>query len=344
MIAAAFWWMLRLFALGALLCLLLRELTGDRFQPVRLFTYFTPWVLLALLAALIVATAGRRGGTAVLLAMPATALALAYFPLFLPRSAPAPPADQAFKVMSFNVWSQNAHLPHVAALIRRERPDLLLLQEVVPERYPELLKGLEGLYPEGDLHAAYAPKLLQAVVSRFPLGDCVAHRAKGQAQKIVVRMPWGDLTVFNVHLLRRGDWTHRHTRLARLLAEEILPVQGAVIVAGDFNTTEGSEIYGILSRHLRNAHREGGRGFGFTFPAGGVRRLGPFPLPPLVRIDHVFYNGELALRRTETLSHSVGSDHRPIIAEFVPATPGRRVSPILSWSSGSRLICSEPSK
>ena len=38
-----------------------------------------------------------------------------------------------------------------------------------------------------------------------------------------------------------------------------------LIVIGDFNLTDQQSLYTSLTRHLRDAHREGGWGMGFTF-------------------------------------------------------------------------------
>lgn len=335
-----FWWSLRFLAICVLGFLTVRELTGDRFMPVRLFTYFHPWFLIPLFAALAVALLHKKGGTALLLAIPFCLVLLPYLHLFLPRApSPAPPAG-AFTVMSFNIWSKNERVAEIAALVREENPDILLLQEVEPALYPDILRALENLHPGGMLHSAFAAELMQAVVSRYPLAGCETFRAKGQAQRIRVRTAGGDVTIFNVHPLRRGNWTHRHLRLSRLLTEEVLRVEGPVIVAGDFNTTEGSEIYRLLSAHLRNAHREGGRGFGFTYPATGVLRLGPVPLPSAVRIDHIFVNPGLKVHRAATLPRSAGSDHRPVVAELYLASPGRESSPALQ-APGGEVTCTE---
>lgn len=336
MISAPFWWIVRLFALGVSLCLLLRGATGDRFMAVRLFTYFTPWVLLTLLAALPFAVTTKRTGTALLLCVPAAAILLSYAPLFTPRSAPTPPPEGSFTVMSFNIWSKNKQIDDVAALIREESPDIALLQEVVPDKFPKLRDALRDLYPD----AAFAPELMQAVLSRFPLERCDSYRTKGQAQRVVVMMPQFVLTVFNVHPLRRGGWTNRHGRMARLLSEELLPSGGAAIVAGDLNTTEGSQTYRLLAGHLGNAHREGGRGFGFTYPAGGVRWMGVIAAPAMVRIDHIFFSRELKVHRAATVRRSAGSDHRPVTAVLYPASPSPSpLSP--AASGGGPLTCIE---
>ena len=59
----------------------------------------------------------------------------------------APNDEPTLKVMSFNVWSQNARLGNVAAFVRKESPQILFLQESSSKYDLELLDQLEAFYP-----------------------------------------------------------------------------------------------------------------------------------------------------------------------------------------------------
>jgi endonuclease/exonuclease/phosphatase (EEP) superfamily protein YafD len=187
-----------------------------------------------------------------------------------------------------------------------------MLQEIREEVFARVLERLRARQP---LHASYDPELMQAVVSRFPLEPRASLRKKGQAQNVRVRSPAGPIAIYNVHPLRGGGWKKRYGEVAALLEEEILLESGPVIVAGDFNVTPHSQMYLLLSRHLRNAHDEAGSGLGFTFPAA-ARALGIVPLVPLVRIDHVFVSGHFLALSAGTIADAGGSDHRPVYAEL----------------------------
>jgi endonuclease/exonuclease/phosphatase (EEP) superfamily protein YafD len=110
--------------------------------------------------------------------------------------------------------------------------------------------------------------------------------------------------------------------VAALLEEEILLEPGPVLVGGDFNVTPHSQLYLLLSRHLRNAHDEVGSGLGFTFPSSAVRLLGLVPLTPLLRIDHIFVSGHFLALRAGTARDSGGSDHAPVFAELAQRPSG----------------------
>jgi endonuclease/exonuclease/phosphatase (EEP) superfamily protein YafD len=146
---------------------------------------------------------------------------------------------------------------------------------------------------------------------------------KGQAQRVVLRIPAGPITVFNVHPLRSGGWRQRYRQIASLLEEEVLPEKTPVILGGDFNAPDHSQLYELVAGHLKNAHREAGLGFGFTYPSSDVRVLRLFPAPSVVRIDHIFFSDHFVALRAGTMDESGGSDHRAVFAELdlQPSTP-----------------------
>jgi vancomycin resistance protein VanJ len=198
--------------------------------------------------------------------------------------------------------------------VRDAAPDLVLLQEIPAPVFRRVVELLGDLYGGAPVHAAYEPTIQQGAVSRFPLADSAAMREKGQAQRVVLLTPAGPITVFNVHPLRDRGWRHRYEAMASLLEEDVLPRQTPVILGGDLNAPEHSQVYAAVAAHLENAHRAAGGGLGFTYPAAALRLLGALPAFPLVRIDHVFYSRHFVAVRAETLEDSGGSDHRPVLA------------------------------
>lgn len=312
-----FWTSVWLFALTMSGCLLLSWTTGDKLLLVRLTRYLLPWVLFSLLAGLIPAVLFRRFWLSIALAAPALAITFSYLPLFLPNHAPPPGYHAFLEVMSFNVWSENQSLLPTAKFIREHHPDILLLQEIMPNQLRELTLALEESPTGSDRkwHFAYAPRLLQAVISPYPVTQQMTDRKLAKVQKVQVTTPAGAVTVFNVHPLR-GNWKARHRQLANLLEEHVLTTPGPTILGGDFNTTDKSQTYKMISRHLYNAHWEAGRGFGLSYPAY-VHAWNEFlPAWPLVRIDHIFYNRDFFAISAETLKESCGSDHLPVKARL----------------------------
>jgi len=313
-----FWTTLWLFALGSCICLILGWTTGDRLLLVRLSRYLLPWILFSLLGGMIPALLFRRIWLAATLAVPALLIGFSYLPLFLPLQAPPAGPGVPLKVMSFNVWSENPSLLPTANLIRKKDPDILLLQEISREQLKELSLELEkpsdATAPQWQI--AYVPRAMQAVLSRYPLTPLMSDRSLAKVQVVRVDTSAGAVTVFNVHPLR-DNWSRRHRRLSTLLKEHILTTAGPVILCGDFNTTDQSQIYKMLSQNLRNAHWEAGRGFGFSYPANLQAWNEFLPAWPLVRIDHIFYNRNFYAISAETLKDSCGSDHLPVTASLM---------------------------
>jgi vancomycin resistance protein VanJ len=302
--------------LGVCLIYLLRWWPGDRLWQVRLFNYLMPWVLIPLITALIAAVTARRHWLVTILAFPTLLISLNYAPLFLPRYGFALANDETFKVMSYNVSRHNTNVAAIAAQVRQEQPDILLLQELRQDQVKAFTKILADLYPDGELHFTHDPYTLQAVASRYPLTLLAMMPEKARAQKVLLATPNGPLMVINVHLDFDQGWRRNFQQLSTLLTEDIISANGPLILGGDFNTTDQTQIYHLVNQYLQNAHWEAGWGFGFTFPFRDHRIARKYIVPPLVRIDHIFYNNHFFARKAGTFTESGGSDHLPVFAEF----------------------------
>jgi vancomycin resistance protein VanJ len=227
----------------------------------------------------------------------------------------SPPSTSMLNVMSYNTWSKNGDDAQIAKVILSRRPDILLLQEIPPEVFGRLMDRIRDLYQGSTVYRAYEPTLMQAVVSRHPVESSASMDDKGKAQKVVLRAPDGPIVVFNVHPLRTRGWRHRYEQIASLLEEDVLPERAPVILGGDLNAPDHSQLYRLIAGHLENAHRAAGSGFGFTYPSSDFRLLGVLPAPPLVRIDHIFLSDHFVALRAGTIEDSGGSDHRPVFAK-----------------------------
>jgi endonuclease/exonuclease/phosphatase (EEP) superfamily protein YafD len=306
-----------LWALGLFLLLWypLRWWPGDRFQPVRLLNYFMPWLMAGLVPGLLAATLARRIRLAVTLAVPTILIGLNFAPLFLPRQNYALASNTTFRVMSYNVLYRNQDLGAILSIVRQEKPDILLLQEVTPT-IARALQTLSAENLDNEFHFAYDPQISQAIVSSYPLTALESAPAKGRTQKVLVHTPGGPISVWNSHIVVPAPW-QRQYRQVTALVEDLASEQGPLILGGDFNTTYGSETYWLINQNLRNAHRQAGWGFGFTFPAHAPRLRGIPILTPVLRIDHIFHSSHFLASNAYTLKAAGGSDHLPVVAELV---------------------------
>lgn len=310
---ASAWW---LFGSTVLAGVVLRRWFGDELVVTRYTGYVMPWLLLGLVPGVAWAWAKRRRVLAATLGASAAIIVAFHAPLF--RSHPPVPASpaMALKVMSYNTWSKNSDARRIASVVLRHRPDVLLLQEIPADVLARLTDAIGGLFDGSPVHLVYDPELLQAIVSRYPVEPRESLVHKGNAQKAVLRLPASSITLFNVHPLRARGWRDRYSRIAALLEEDVLPQSGPVIVAGDFNAPPRSQLYGMMSRELANAHEERGSGFGFTYPAYIRSPFGTIGAVSLVRIDHIFFTDHFVAVRAGTIDDSGGSDHRPVFAEL----------------------------
>ena len=312
------WAGLWLFGLSLLVWYPMRWWPGDRLVLVRLVNYFMPWLLVGLLPGLLLAGLGRRRWLMLVLAIPTLLIGLAYAPLFLPRSSTVLASPAPLKIMSYNVLVWNRHIPSAAAVIRREQPDILLMQEVTPWIARQLQNDLTDLYSGDTLHFIYESSMEQAIISRYPLTEIGTSFGEGRVLKARVDIPSGPITVWNVHANAPvGSWRSQYRQMSALV-QAIAKVDGPLIVGGDFNTTDQSETYQLISHYLNNAHWQAGWGFGFSFPAHAPHFRGVPIITPMVRIDHIFYSHHFYARSASTLSDAGGSDHFPVIAVLSP--------------------------
>jgi endonuclease/exonuclease/phosphatase (EEP) superfamily protein YafD len=106
-------------------------------------------------------------------------------------------------------------------------------------------------------------------------------------------------------------------QLVETLVTDFSHRDGPVVVVGDFNSTDQSDVYALMREHLTDAYRASGWGFGHTFPAygGSFRGIPIFPLQ--MRLDMVFISKDFRATRA-WVSRTYGeSDHRPLLIELV---------------------------
>ena len=223
----------------------------------------------------------------------------------------------SIKIMSYNVWEFNKDQIAMTEVIKQEKPEILLLQEIKPNWIQKIKNTLNKQY-SGSLHVAYEPSIKLAVISIYPLKKTEAFTQKTRAQKVVIKTPFGLMTVINIHAIKKKGWKYKHLQMKKLLEDDIVPEKGPLIFGGDFNTNEQSQSYKMINKYLDNAHSRVGCGYGFTYPARpSLFTVKHYSILPVIRIDHIFYSNHLILLSARTIYESGGSDHFPIVARFL---------------------------
>ena len=202
------------------------------------------------------------------------------------------------KIISWNLLRLvGATLDDVAGLVRRERPDLLLMQEAT-HRIDGLASHVGGHYARvplpGRIHglAMWSP-------DPFPMAPRVLPLPAGAFYHRVVQvLDLDGFAVANVHL-SHGQVLNR--RQLRCVAEA-LPLRAAVL--GDYNLVGPALLPGFHDVGPREP----------THVAADV-------MP--VRLDRCLVRG-LACLRAEALAREA-SDHRPILVRLVPGEQRQRL-------------------
>lgn len=226
------------------------------------------------------------------------------------------------RVMSYNIHvgigvDKKFDLERVAEVIRRERPDVVGLQEV--DRGVERTKRVDELKELARLTKmdyAFAHNLNYqggqygvAVLSRFPI-LAIDHRRFQHLReaerrgfiRVEVEVKGRRVGFVTTHL----DYQHADNRLyeARQLLEA-LPAEGPLVVTGDFNEEPGGETYKLMLTRFADAWA--GAAGGFTYPSD----------KPSKRIDYVFFRGAGGARvRAARVVSSHASDHLPLVVDL----------------------------
>jgi endonuclease/exonuclease/phosphatase (EEP) superfamily protein YafD len=180
----------------------------------------------------------------------------------------------------------------------------------VSEQWLRKLEPLRERYP----HHLEVPDELHiglALYSRLPIAGARTIRiGDGSTPAIAATLttPAGEVDVLLVHPASPIDAAaiRRRNAQIRALAQHVRDTGRPTVLAGDLNVTMWNAGYRPLEdvADLRNARA--GHGIGPTWPAIG--RLG-------VPIDHILATPDVHLRDFRLL-RPIGSDHRPIVAEF----------------------------
>lgn len=292
---------------------LLRLVAHDAAFPLIVLNAMTTWVYLPAWLTLAVALWWRRRN----LALASTAVVLLHVlwvnPLsWLPSAAPPlKPSSQRFVVMSVNLLMVNDDTEGIASEIAQAHPDLLLVQEVSPlwaERFDA--PDMRRLFPQRHVIArsdsfgigVLSPHALE--IEELQLSGLPAlrgHVALGKRR----------LELINVHTLppRTAAYTEEWNEMMRRVCQLVEHGPKPLVLAGDLNATPHARWYReLLSRGLRGAHEERGRGYATTWPNG------LFPFPP-IRLDHFLVSSGVGVISV-TEGEGRGSDHRPIVAEL----------------------------
>ncbi|MGD1946844.1 MAG: endonuclease/exonuclease/phosphatase family protein [Croceivirga sp.] len=235
-----------------------------------------------------------------------------------------------FTVMSYNAMGFNRfdqiNMPHagdsISAFIIEKSPDIVCLQEHARSRKKQLMQ-----YRYLSETPRNSSRSIQAIFSKYPIIGRGSLNLPESTNNIIfadVAINNDTIRVYNVHLesfkivpndtdisskasekvyqrIKSTITTQR--RQAKLLREHISASPFSALVCGDFNNTQFSRVFRLVSEGMEDSFQVMGNGMGKTYSVKGV---------PL-RIDYI-----LAENRFEFLGHwnyeKKYSDHEPVMA------------------------------
>lgn len=302
-------WLDRLLLLltAALVAAQLAPLGAKLWWVIELTTHFRMQYLAAALVLLAPLLLRRLYRAAAALGL-ASLVSLAAIAPYLPLGSPAVAASGTpIRVMTVNISFRQFSARRLREIIRDERPDVLLTQELTPYAHGELAV-LDGEFPyryrlpaDGAYGIGLWSRFELERVGPFALGRLPAIEAR-------VRTPEGTFTVLGVHLSAPTSPRRAESRGIELseLAARSAAVSGPLLVAGDFNVTPYSPYFvdWLEASGLTDSRR--GRtpsvSWPTTLPIAGIP------------IDHVAVNDGFAILSHRRLPN-FESDHFGVLVE-----------------------------
>lgn len=273
----------------------------------------TPWIYIL---AWVTASIGLFFRRRIMLALSVVLMALQLcwvVPDFDPLShlAAVVPGDVQLRLFDANVSQSNRNLDEIAGEIRRDKPQLVTMEELTPVSFA----SLESTH----VTDSFRYKLVRPVVgpdgmamwSVYPLEDAIEWYAFGHPElRAWLRLPSG--TRLRIDVLHTDapygryepiDWANEIAAIRSELAREPRPL----VAIGDLNATWYDwHFQALLTLGLRDAAVVAGQGWRMTWPRDQQ------PVVPYLRIDHILISRGVSLERYG-LGVGKGSDHHPVL-------------------------------
>ncbi|MFI1165027.1 endonuclease/exonuclease/phosphatase family protein [Streptomyces sp. NPDC020801] len=286
---------------------------SDGITPVPQLLAFLPWLLAPTGLGLALALLGRWWAGAVW-SVAVLGLLAWYIQPYGRTEEPAGAPVAGVRVLTSNVEfgrGTSALVP----VIRRERPDLVFVEECENTCRAALLKGVGGDYPYRRAVVAAGSKG-SVLLSRYPLRATDGVRGtmgmpgaladvRGRTVRLQLAHPMPPLP---------GQTALWHRELARLRAFAAADVRTPTVLAGDFNASQDHAAFRrILDTGLYDAARLAGAERTPSWPARTTPTLG-------VQIDHVLVSRDFSAAGARFLALA-GTDHRALLVDLTLHEP-----------------------
>lgn len=240
------------------------------------------------------------------------------------------------KLLQLNAWGGRLE-PQIGDLLQAEQPDILCLQEAIS--FSDAKSGLfittETIQQNYNLaHEAFSPvfsfnymkglaKFGNGILSRYPIlksetvftheayKENFAWKEDGANMRNFVHAtlnindsPCHVLTHHGFWIPDHKNGNHETKRQMQILADYIKPLEGPIILTGDFNLIPGSESMNVFDGQLRNLTRE--------YALHTTRTNLTFKTEAC---DYILVNDAVEVKDFYSLD-KIASDHKALVFEF----------------------------
>lgn len=224
-----------------------------------------------------------------------------------------PPTGPTHKAMLLNLLCNNDAHDRVIELIRTNRPDWFVVNELTPA-WVQALDVLATEYPHKILIAGRSDgdPSGTGLYSALPFEFSQAEKIDDVGWPSVIarmKLEIGVINVIGTHplppALRELSWSR--DRQLQAVARRAAACEGAVMVLGDLNVTSWSPVFADLLKEsgLRDSRR--GHGLQPSWPSDNIILRIP--------IDHCLVSPDVLVHR-RWVGQAVGSDHFPVFVEI----------------------------
>lgn len=316
---------------------------GEQFFLLNIFVSLMPAIFYLIPIVLLIGLWLRSKHTVAFVVLPIIAFLILYLPAFLPRTVQIVEGTTV-SLLTYNLRASNINTEALDTILTNADADIVSLQEVSFEIGDHVENQWIESYPYQirftveDENPDYADELFllvddvaqysgRMILSRYPIEDDeVVLSSVGTTLYVRAEINInGDLlTIYNVHLppplpaksMFNTDVRHQGlmTTLESIESED-------VILMGDFNMTDQSADYNVISGQYSDVFYTAQSGLGTTWANGN--NLSPILsfLPSFIRIDYMFVSESLHPQSAKVI-HSGVSDHYPLYAEVSIETSG----------------------
>jgi endonuclease/exonuclease/phosphatase family metal-dependent hydrolase len=250
---------------------------------------------------------------------------------FTAKDVDATPGD--FTLMSYNVrlfnlykWLPATDIPKlIPAFVKEQNPDIVCLQEYN--------KVGDTCFSQYNHKFIYTPdnQSGQAIFSRFPIINTGDIQFPGSANNVVyadIKKGKDTLRVYSMHLqsikispdihesideqkgkvifYRISEAFKSQQYQAEIIQKHKSECNYPMIICGDLNNSAFSYVYRSVKGDMNDAFQEAGSGFGRSY------NYKYYP----ARIDYIFTDKSLEIKKYDTFSSFVNSDHFPIMTRL----------------------------